>query len=117
MTKNERLELCELSLKVYGKPYQWQKMVNKGEIAPQVEKMEDGTDRKYVGISYYSIEEIKKIMQELLAEEDELKLKEAQENEAKAQAAKIKEMAGETKEEVKETGQYVVKEIIETVGD
>lgn len=123
MTKNERLELNRLSKLAYNSSSKWQKLVNKGEKGPQVEKMDDGTERKYTGIVYYSVEEIKKIMLELESEESEAKIKEELENEAQTQAAKIKEMAGsetpEVKEETKENrivaGKDTVKEILETV--
>lgn len=107
MTKNERLELNQLSKEVYGTTSKWQKMINKGEIAPQVEKMDDGTERTYMGISYYSVEEIKKTMLELKAEQEadeEKELKLQQEEEARKQAIKITAQAGgEPKEEVLKT--------------
>lgn len=124
MTKNERLELNSLSKLVYNSSSKWQKMVTKGEVAPQVEKLEDGTERSYKGISYYSVPEIKKIMLELKAEQEadtEKELKEAQENEARKQADQIKKMAGEenieTQEKAQEIKSDIVKEILETVED
>lgn len=133
MTKNERLELNELSLKVYGKSSQWRKMVEKGEKVPKVKTDEDKLP--CFEISRYSVEEIKTTMEELFKEEQEKALNEmtsesekfglyeqeekeiklALEEEAKNQAAKIKKMAGETEEKVEEYKQDVIKEILETV--
>lgn len=116
MTKNERLELNELSLKVYGKSSQWKKMVEKGEKVPKVKTDEDKLP--CFEISRYSVEEIKTTMKELLSEQnadEEKELKLALEEEAKNQAAKIKKMAGETEEKVEEDKQDVIKEILETV--
>jgi hypothetical protein len=127
MTKNERLELNQLSKEVYGSTSKWQKMVNKGERVPQVEKMEDGTDRKYMGMSYYSVEEIKKTMLELKAEQDadeDNKLKEEQEkalNEMVSESEKL-DLYEQDEKEIKlaiqeETKHDTIKEILETVGD
>lgn len=75
MKKDERLVLCDLSMKVYGSKYKWKKMMEKGEIAMQEEIMEDGTKRKYKGYSRYTVEEIKTIMEEIYKEEQEEKVK------------------------------------------
>lgn len=119
MTKNERLALNELSTKVYGKPSTWMKMVTKGELGTLTRTLDDGTEEQYKGIVYSTIEEITKIMQELLEEEEDLKAKEELETAAKNQAAEIKKMAGEenpeAKEEVKETQSDTIKEILETI--
>src|SRR5271165_5982881 len=111
MTKNERLELNELSKKVYGSANKWSKMVNKGERGALVEKLEDGTERTYQGIVYYKVEEIKSLMEDLWKEEQELKAK--QEAEAENEANKKDQ---EVSKEVEETKPDVVKEILETVG-
>lgn len=118
LTKDERLKLNELSKSVYGSSSKWYKMVTKGEPGPLTRTLEDGTEEKYKGIVYSTVEEVTKIMQELLNEEEELKAKEELENEAKNQAAKIKEMAAgensEVEEKTKEAGQ-TIKEILETI--
>lgn len=79
MTKDERLFLNELSTKVYGSPYKWQKMVEKGEVENLTETLPDGSVRNYRGISRYTVEEIKQMMIELDKEEQELKAKEENE--------------------------------------
>lgn len=84
MTRNERTYLEDLSLKVYGSKTKWKKMVDHGEVADLSETLEDGTVRKYRGISRYSLEEVQKIMEELDKEEQELAKKE-QELKAKEQ--------------------------------
>jgi hypothetical protein len=102
MTKDERLKLNELSKKCYGSSSKWMKMVSKGERGPQVEVLEDGTERSYQGIVYYTEEEIGKMMEELIKEEEELRA--AQEKEAL-----------EEKQKREESKQDVIKEILETV--
>lgn len=119
MTKDERLALNQLSTKVYGKPSVWQKMITKGELGTLTRTLDDGTEQSYKGIVYSTIEEITKIMQELLEEDEDLKAKEELETAAKNQAAEIKKMAGEenpeAKEEIKETQSDTIKEILETI--
>lgn len=67
MTKIERLQLNNLSKLVYGKSSRWQKMVENGELSD----LTDENGRKYRGFTRYSVEEIKKIMEEIWAEEQE----------------------------------------------
>lgn len=93
MTKDERMYLNDLSVKVYGKSSHWAKMVNKGEIAQLTRTLDDGTEQKYKGISYYSVEEIKNIMEEIWKEELE------------RQATKKENQ--KVVEETKETGQGI----------
>lgn len=76
MTRKERKELDELSTKVYGKPSKWHKMVNKPEIVDVERTLENGTKQKYRTTSYYSLEEVKKIMNQIWQEELERKAKE-----------------------------------------
>ena len=122
MTKDERLYLEDLSQKLYGSKGKYLKMVTKGEKAPMEEILEDGTSRKYVGIHYQTVEEVKSLMEELMKEEDELKAKqklEEKENEeakkeleveALKQAEQIKENAGQEHHDP-------VMDVLETVGD
>lgn len=77
-------------------------MVYKGEKAPMEEILEDGTSRIYTGIHFSTIEEVKKIMEDLSKEEDELRSR--QEAEALEQKAK------------KEHHDPVI-DVLETVGD
>lgn len=127
MTRIERLELNRLSKVVYGKTSVWQKMLKNGEVGPQIEKMEDGTERKYKGITYSTLDQIKTTMQEL--EVEELELKANQEKEALEQAKKnqenfisenfelMEEMAIKNQQDfgVDENIKDVIKEILETV--
>lgn len=55
MTRKERDELNEMSLKVFGSSSRWQTIVNKGE------KVYNKT-MKYVEIKRVTVEEIKEIM-------------------------------------------------------
>jgi len=129
MTKDERLYLNDLSKKLYGKTSHWQKML-KGDKKPMEEILEDGTSRVYTGLHYSTIEEVKKIMEDLSKEEDELKAKNELEAEALKQAAEIKEKAGQPghfvldnesfdklAEELKEEKHDPVIDVLETVGD
>lgn len=88
MKRDERLELCELSRKVYGKPYAWQKMVNRGEVAKLKRTLEDGTEQEYKGISYSTLEEVKTIMAEIWAEELE-RIEKAKENPETVEEVKV----------------------------
>ena len=94
MTKDERLYLENLSHKVYGSQSKYQKML-KGEKAPMEEILEDGTSRKYVGLHYSTVEEVKKIMEDLVKEDEESKARQELEAEALKQAAEIKKQAGQ----------------------
>lgn len=110
MTKDERIYLEDLSQKLYGSKGKYLKMVTKGEKAPMEEILEDGTSRKYVGIHYQTLAEVKKLMEELMKEEDELRAKqeaEALEQKAKRDAADVS----------KETPHDPVMDVLETVGD
>jgi hypothetical protein len=86
ITRDERDYLNHLSKKLYGKTSHWQKML-KGEKAPMEEIMEDGTSRKYVGLHYSTVEEVKKIMEDLVKEDEEGEAKRALEAEALEQKA------------------------------
>lgn len=83
MKREERIQLENLSKLVYGSKNHYKKMIEKGEIADLSEKLEDGTERKYRGVSRYSLEEVKKIMQEIWAEELERQEKDKNEKENK----------------------------------
>lgn len=113
MTKNERLHLESLSQKLYGNKSKYLKMVTKGEKAPMEEIMEDGISRKYTGIHYSTMEEIKKLMEDLVKEDEDQKAREELEMEALKQAESIKENAGGKDDPPHDT----IKEILETVGD
>ena len=115
MTKDERLYLESLSFKLYGSKGKYLKMITKGEKAPMEEIMEDGTQRKYTGIHYSTLAEIKKIMEELSTEEDELKTKELEaKKELEAEALK---QAREREMKRLEEKYDPVKDVLETVGD
>lgn len=102
MKKNERLYLEDLSKKLYGSKSKYLKMITKGEKAPMEEILEDGTSRVYTGIHYSTLGEVKTLMEELVKEEDELRIK--QEVEALEQKAK------------REKHDSVI-DVLETVGD
>lgn len=76
MKRDERIYLNDLSKKVYGTSSKWQKLINKGEVAKQKETLEDGTEREYLGISKWNLEDLKKTMEEIWAEEQERMAKE-----------------------------------------
>lgn len=71
MTYEERKQLDALSKLVYGKSSKWVKMVNKPEIINVERSLEDGTKQKYRTTSYYTVEEVKRIMEEIWKEEQE----------------------------------------------
>lgn len=75
MKKDERKQLDSLSKILYGSSSRWHKMVNKGEIAPLKETLEDGTERQYKGISYMTETQVQNLMEELWKEEQETQAK------------------------------------------
>lgn len=96
ITREERLYLNDLSLKVFGTASKWYKMINNGEVAKLTRKLEDGTEERYNGISYYTIDEIKKNMEEIWAKELEAK---AANEKAALESAKTIETKLESKNE------------------
>lgn len=101
MTYEERVQLNTLSKLVYGKTSKWNTLLKKGEEANIEETLEDGTIRKYRGVRYLSVDEVKVKMQKLW--QDELDRQEAVnaakglsdlEKEAIAQREMVKEKAG-----------------------
>lgn len=85
MKKDERLILNELSMKVWGKSSTWQKFLNNGEHSEMVEILEDRTERKYKGIKYFTLDEVKEKMAILLKEKEEKDAQKTKEAEEKAQ--------------------------------
>jgi hypothetical protein len=83
MTYEERTKLNELSVKAFGGAQKWNKLYKKGYPKQMVEVMPDGTERKYKGIQYQTVDEIVVTMHEMIAkkeqEEREKKVKESQE--------------------------------------
>jgi hypothetical protein len=134
MKKDERLYLEDLSKKLYGSKSKYLKMVTKGEKAPMEEILEDGTSRKYIGIHYQTLEQVKDLMEELMKEEDELRAKqEAEALEQKAAREQQKaddDQAGYAEkliEDIKDASDVLkyseekphdpVMDVLETVGD
>lgn len=121
MTKDERLYLENLSLKLYGTKSKYQKMM-RGEKAPMEEIMADGTQRKYIGLHYQTLEEVKKMMEELSIEEDETQAKlalESKENEEAAKELEAEALKQAQAREIKrlEEKHDPVMDVLETVGD
>jgi len=69
MTYEERTQLNNLSKLLYGKKSKWTSILKKGEESDMEEKMDDGTVRKYRGVKYLSVDELKLKMQNLWQEE------------------------------------------------
>ncbi len=97
MKYEERTQLNNLSKLLYGKKSKWTTILKKGEESDMEEIMDDGTVRKYRGIKYLSVDELKLKMQNLWQEElnrqEKAKLTDL-EKEAIAQREMIKEKAG-----------------------
>lgn len=111
MTRNERLALNELSRQTYGKSSHWEKMLKNGEIKTLTRTLDDGTEEKYKGIHYPTVEEVFntiKDLKESQEKEAEQKAREELEAEAKKQAAEIKKVAEGEKHDP-------VKDVMETV--
>ncbi len=69
MTYEERKQLDALSRLVYGKSSKWNSILNKGETSDMEETLEDGTVRKYRGIKYLTVDEVKAKMEKIWADE------------------------------------------------
>ncbi len=71
MTKNERLELNALSIKIFGRSSVWQKFMARGELTNLTRKLDDGTEESYRGYKYPTLEEIKDRLNVLLKEKED----------------------------------------------
>ena len=69
MTKQERTQLNSLSKLLFKSSSKWNTLVNKGKVSDMEEILEDGSVRKYRGIKYPTVEEVKVEMQKLWQEE------------------------------------------------
>lgn len=84
MTKDERIQLENLSKITFGSKTKYKKLMDKGELSTLKRTLEDGTEQSYKGYNHYSLEEVKTkmetIFKEKLAKEkvDEEKAKEVQ---------------------------------------
>lgn len=94
MEKDKRIQLNNLSKLLYGRTSKWQKMLKKPEIVERKVTLEDGTKKKIKTTSYYTLEELEKIMKKTWEEEQELQAKKELEELAKKQKAMIAEKAG-----------------------
>ena len=101
MTFEERIQLNSLSKLIYGKTSKWTTLMKKGEESDMEEIMDDGTVRKYRGIKYLTVDEVRVKMQTLwqeeLARQEAVKAAKGLselEKEAVAQKEMIKEKAG-----------------------
>lgn len=83
MKREERKQFDALSKLLTGKSSAWKKSMERGHKAPMEETLEDGTIRKYVGIKYPTLAEVKEEMDKALKDKV---LKEKLEAEKKAKA-------------------------------
>lgn len=96
MTREERKQLDALSKLLTGKSSRWKKAMEQGVVSQMEEKLEDGTIRKYKGIKYPTIEEVKTRMDEALKEKlAKEKLEEEKKQKAKSEKA-LDEMVAES---------------------
>lgn len=82
MTYELRKKFQELSKEAFGGPNKWVKLYQRGYKTDMTEKLEDGTERKYKGTKYQSLEEIEVVMHEMIAKK--------QEEEAEKKALEVK---------------------------
>lgn len=108
MTRKERLNLNELSVKAFGNSSKWTKLVNRGTVKNLVRTLEDGTLQKYKGLQRFTVEEIVTTMTDLIVtkekEEAEKKLK--VEQELTIQKAKQQEALNTMVQEGEKLGLY-----------
>jgi hypothetical protein len=86
MTYQERLKMDALSLKAFGKKGAWNKLYQRGYPAQLTRKKDDETEETYNGIKYQTLEEIVKVMEDMIA----LKEKEEAEKKAKESVPEVK---------------------------
>jgi len=67
MKRVDRIQLNTLSKLLFGTSSKWQKLM-KGQTKTMKETLEDGSERKFQGTHYSSLEEIKKQMDDLFKE-------------------------------------------------
>lgn len=70
MKYEERVRLQELSVKAFGNKSAWNKLYKRGHTANLVETLPDGTERKYRGSKYQTLEELEITMHELIAQKE-----------------------------------------------
>jgi hypothetical protein len=68
LTREERKQLDALSKLLTGKSSSWSKALIQGHRAPMEQTLKDGTIRKYIGIKYPTLAEVKEEMDKALKE-------------------------------------------------
>ena len=112
LTRAEREELNELSLKAYGRKLAWQKMVRKGELKEETAMTSGGQPIKVKRLHQISVDEAVKRMQNVLKEREEQAKKAAEEAAAQAKG----EENGESKETSEEQSSQVESSSTEVAG-
>lgn len=79
MTRQERMELCELSLQVYGRRYAWQKMLRKGELVEEKAVSNNGNPLTIKRLKHLTLEDVLARMEKVIADKQEAAAKAAEE--------------------------------------
>lgn len=88
MTREERKQLDALAKILTGKSSAWKKAIEQGFVTDMEETLDDGTIRKYKGVKYPTLEEVKTKMDEALKEKlAKEKLEEEKKQKAKSEKA------------------------------
>ena len=93
LTRNEREDLKKLSQEAYGKPLQWQKLLKKGEMRPEVIQTSSGNSIQAKRLHYFTLNEIKLTMKKILVDREEAAKKAEAERSEKRQAQQDAERA------------------------
>lgn len=70
MTRQERIALCDLSLKVLGSKYAWQKMLRKGEMVSVDKMSNNGQLLKVKTTKHFTVDDVLKIIQDKIEEKN-----------------------------------------------
>jgi hypothetical protein len=73
LSREERESLNALSLEVYGKRLQWQKMMQKGQLKPTVSTDSSGKAISVMRMHHFTVEEIHKTMSQILTDRESAK--------------------------------------------
>lgn len=79
MTRDEINTLCDLSLQVYGRKYEWQKMIKKGEMVETEHMSARGTPLKIKTIKHLTVNDVLDKMLKLVNDKKEAATKAAEE--------------------------------------
>lgn len=102
LMREEREELNELSLKAYGKRLEWQKVLRRGELKPEVTQTANGDSVTIKRLHHLTVNDVALKMEKILTDREEQAKKAAEEaaNKAKGEENGTEQKASEGQEVV-----------------